>query len=195
MAKREKPQWTKRTIPLPPDHGWTATPGYKVFVADRGAVQFQFPEAWVVLPEDGGVIAFHDRNPPDDDCVLRLSVMRLPPQVIDYAKLDRELPLDGLVRQLLSHDKRPDAALDEQVCVVERPDLALAWGEVRFIDPAQNRPARSRMCLARGRGIQPLITMDFWESDLGRVSPVWDEVLRSLRVGVVIGDVTRRPLN
>jgi hypothetical protein len=32
--------------------------------------------------------------------------------------------------------------------------------------------------------VQPLITMDFWESDLERVGPVWDEVLRSLKVGL-----------
>ncbi|HEV2295561.1 MAG TPA: hypothetical protein VGR35_17060 [Tepidisphaeraceae bacterium] len=193
--KPKKPQWTKTTIPLPADHGWSAAPGYQVFVADRGAVQLQFPEGWVVLPEEGGTIAFHDRQPPDDDCVLRVSIMRLPPEIFDFAELERQLPLDGLVRQLLSQDKRPEAALDQEIRSVQRPDLSLAWGEVRFTDPAQQRPARSRMCLARGRGIQPLITMDFWESDLARVSPVWDQVLRSLRVGVIIGDITRRPLN
>lgn len=195
MAKPKKSRWTKQTIPLPPDHGWTGTPGYRVFVADRGAVQFEFPEAWVVIPEESGAIAFHDRKPPDDDCVLRCSVMRLPPEVFDYERLDRELPLDGLVRQLLGQDTRPGTVLDEEIRTVQRPDLSLAWGEVRFTDPAQNRAARSRMCLARGRGIQPLITMDFWETDVPHVTPVWDQVLASLRVGVVIGDITRRPLN
>ncbi len=195
MKKSDKPKWTKQTIPLPPDHGWTATPGYQVFVADRGSVQFSFPEGWIVTPEDDGAIAFHDRTPPDDDCVLRVSVMHLPPELFDFAKLERELPLDGLVRQLLADDKRPDVTLNGEMRTVERPDLSLAWGEVKFTDPAGNRPARSRMCLARGRGIQPLITMDFWESDVDRMSVVWHEVLLSLRLGVVIGDVTRRPLN
>jgi hypothetical protein len=33
--------------------------------------------------------------------------------------------------------------------------------------------------------------MDFWETDREKFSPVWDEVLRSLRVGVPYSDPRR----
>jgi hypothetical protein len=50
------------------------------------------------------------------------------------------------------------------------------------------------MCLGRGSDIQPLITMEFWEDDRERCSPVWDDVLASLQLGVYIDDPTRGPV-
>ena len=32
--------------------------------------------------------------------------------------------------------------------------------------------------------IQPLITMDFWETELAKFGPVWDELLATLKVGI-----------
>lgn len=178
-------QWKQQIFDLPPQHGWRAKPGYKIFVADRGAVRFDFPESWVVVPGDDA-IAIHDRPPPDDEVVLKVSVMRLPPIKGGWD----QLPLERLVREALRGDKRAATGGDE-VVTLRRGDLELAWAQVRFIDPEQKRPALSRCCLARARNIQPLITMDFWESDLGKMSMVWDEVLRSLRVGVPLGDPRR----
>jgi hypothetical protein len=63
-----------------------------------------------------------------------------------------------------------------------------------FIDPLQQRDCRSRMCLGRGSGIQPLITMEFWEDDRERCSPIWDGVLESLQLGVYIDDPRRGPI-
>lgn len=183
--------WEKRTLRLGDDHNWKARPGYNIFVADRGAVKFEFPEGWVVLPGEDS-IKFHDRRPPDDDCTLQLSVFHLPPEV-DWSGL----PLGPLVAELIRKDSR-DVLGRGEVVSVRRPGLDLAWGEVRFLDPNEKREAFSRTCLARAGTIQPLITFDYWAADAGRCVPVWEAVLDSMQLGLVITDPTRgdmRPRN
>ena len=54
------------------------SPGYNIFVADRGAVRFDFPRDWIIEPGENGSIKFHDKKPPDDDCTLQITVMYLP---------------------------------------------------------------------------------------------------------------------
>jgi hypothetical protein len=175
-----KSKWSKRTLKLQAHHQWRTKPGYKIFVADRGAVRLDFPESWVVVPGDDS-IKFHDKTPPDDDCTLQLSVMRLPPA--DWSGL----PLSRLVREIIDHDTRAVFHRGE-IVDVRRRDLELSWAEVRFIDPNERREAHSRTCLARQANIQPLITFDYWADDAPRLAPVWDEVLRSLRLGLNIED-------
>lgn len=177
---RDSPEWQKQTFKLPADLdlGPLAKPGYNVFIADRGAVGFCYPKDWIVRPGKSS-IEFRDREPPDDDCLLQVSVHRLPP-----IKGGRgQLPLERLVREIRGRDRRGSTPVGE-VVVEKRPELELAWSEVRFIDPKEKRPARSRCCLARANLVQPLITMDFWERDLAKFGPVWDEVLATLRVGL-----------
>ena len=177
-------KWDKRTIKLSQPHGWHSRPGYNVFVADRGAVRFDFPEDWLIVPDENGTIKFHDRQPPDDDCTLAMSVMYLPPG--DWSRVT----LAMLVEQVVASDRR---TLTERGPVQKgtRSDLDLAWVEVRFNDETQgDRPARSRTCLARAENVQPLITFDFWESDAAKFGPAWDEILRTLRVAEPILDPT-----
>ena len=176
-------KWNKQTLKLKKNHTWTARPGYRIFVADQGAVRFDIPQDWVIIP-DSDSIKFHDRQPPDDDCTLAFSYMRLPP--IDWSGL----PLSQLVQQIVDGDTRGITSQGE-MHNLQRPDLEIAWTEVIFIDPTERRQARSRILLGRGSNIQPLITFDFWEEDASRLSSVWDEVLRSLELGMEIKDATR----
>ena len=176
-------KWNKQTLKLKKNHTWTARPGYRIFVADQGAVRFDIPQDWVIIP-DSDSIKFHDRQPPDDDCALACSYMRLPP--IDWSGL----PLSQLVQQIVDGDTRGITSQGE-MHNLQRPDLEIAWTEVIFIDPTERRQARSRILLGRGSNIQPLITFDFWEEDAARLSPVWDEVIRSLELGLEIKDPTR----
>ncbi|MBA3443192.1 MAG: hypothetical protein H0T92_25380 [Pyrinomonadaceae bacterium] len=175
--------WNKQTLKLKKNHTWTAKPGCRIFVADQGAVRFDIPQDWVVIP-DSDSIKFHDRQPPDDDCTLAFSYMRLPP--IDWSGL----PLSQLVQQIVDGDTR-EITFQGKMHTAERPDLEIAWTEVVFIDPVEHRQARSRICLGRGSNIQPLITFDFWEEDAARCGQVWDDVLRSLELGMKIEDPTR----
>lgn len=180
-------KWHKQTLKLKPGHGWKARPGYRIFVADRGAVRFDFPQDWICIP-GADSIKFHDRPPPHDDCLLQVSVMRLPPD-IDW----RGLPLTHLLKEAIKGDHRGTISQGD-VVYVQRPDLEYAWIETRFIDPNEQREACSRACLARGANVQPFITLAFWPEDTERLNPVWDEVLRSLQLGQYVKDPTHRRL-
>jgi hypothetical protein len=178
-----KDGWNKYTMSLPPNHGWKCSPGHNLFIADRGAVRFEYPEDWHHGPEQG-CIGFHDREPPDDDCSLRASVLHFPPGV-KTADVDRELPLDALIVDAVARDTR-SVTFDGVVHRVAKPDSTVVWVQMTFTDPNEHRLARSRMCMARARGVQPLITMDYWDDQADRFEPVWDNVMRSLWVAVPI---------
>jgi hypothetical protein len=175
-------KWKRQTHKLKDKHGWRGKPGYKIFVADRGAVRFNFPENWTVIP-DPDSIKLYDRQPPDDTCRLAVSYMRLPP--VDWSGL----PLARLVEVAIEGDERGTVEKGP-IVEVQRPDLELAWTEVSFIDPTERREARSRLCLGRAANIQSLITFDFWPEDVARHDPVWEEVLRSLQLGRYVSDPT-----
>ena len=182
-------KWKKEIYKLKDKHRWEAKPGYKIFVANRGAVRFDFPQDWVIHP-DAQSIKLHDREPPDDDCRLEVSFNLLPP--IDWSGL----PLPQLLRDSLKGDERDLVPVGE-VVNINRRDLRLAWAEYSFTDPIENRPAYTRVLLGIGGNVQCLITFDFWADDAPRLAPVWDEVVRSLKLGVPIQDPTtgeeRRP--
>ncbi|RUL85038.1 hypothetical protein [Tautonia sociabilis] len=173
-------EWEKKTLQLEEGHGGLARPGYNVLVADRGAVRFDYPEDWVIVPAETGSIRLHDRLPPDDDCTLQMTVFHLNPEV-DWSSL----PLRPLIEKLLEDDAR--FVLDRgEVVSFRRGRLEVAWSEIRFMDPSEARPAYSRTCIARCREIQPLITFDYWESDARRCREVWETVLATLRLGETI---------
>lgn len=192
-------RWKKETRKLPKDHDWRCKPGHKIFVADRGAVRFDYPEDWIVIPGESSC-QFHDKKPPDDHCILEVSFLRLSP-AIDWS----ELSLVDLLCQVLAQEGTPVPA--DQVVREARADLELVWAEHRSIDPTEHREAVHRMCIARTirasgttalpvqPDIQALLTLAFWPEDAGWVTPVWDEVLRSLQLGLVIKDPTRRHLH
>lgn len=177
MAKK----WTKTTLQLAKDHKWTGTPGYSVFVADRGAVRFEYPSDWLVTPGDDS-IHFNDKKPPDDDCILQMSLMHLTPQV-DWTGL----PLNELIEVVTSSTDRIVLSRDTPV-LIRRQNLEIAWRESRVVDPVEHREAIALSCLARSGTLLPLITMDYWPEDRGRFSKVWDHVIESLRLGEYIKD-------
>ena len=193
-------KWEMRTLKLQKNHGWTAKPGFKIFVAGRGAVRFDIPRHWTMEPESDSV-KFRDKPEPDDDCLLQMSWLHLSPEV-NW----NDLPLAQLLEAALKGDTRgPLWSSDTKH--VDRQDLEVAWREMAFIDPEQNREATSRAALARAkfnppnvpRDVPPgppqaFITMDFWPEHTGRFGLVWDEVLRSLQLGIYVKDPTKRAL-
>ncbi len=183
------PKWEKRAFNLPDTHRWQARKGNQIFVADRGAVQFEFPGKWVVSPGDHSIRIF-DKAEPDDNIRLECSVIHLPPIRGDWS----ELPLSSLIEDaVLASDERGITRRGNNLRI-QRPNLEAEWLEVDFIDPKENRKAHSRICLARGNGIQTLITMDYWSEDATKVRRVWDDVLRSLKLGEYISSPFRGPL-
>ncbi len=177
--------WRQSVQRLPPGHRWTARPGHRIFVADRGAVLFEFPGAWVVTPGPDRVEIL-DRAPPNDRCRLAISYLRLPEA--DWSGL----PLSRLLVDVMTEIE--EEVIDRgPVIELARVDLELAWTELRFVDPEERRQARSRLCLGRGSYIQSLITLDFWPEDEARVTPVWEAVLESLQLGVLLHGLSGPP--
>ena len=179
-------QWDKQILKLREGHGWKAKPGYKIFVADHGAIRFDIPEEWIIVPGPKS-IRFYDRQPPDDNCRLEVSLMRTPP--VDWSGL----PLSELIQKALNDDATETRGRGE-VHTAKRPDLELVWTETSFMDRKERREARSRICLARGPNMHALITLDLWKDDLTRLGPAWDELVSSLEMGLSIEDPTRGPI-
>ncbi len=182
MAKRDKgkPKWIREVLELKPDHRWRASPGCKVFVADRGAVRFEVPGDWYFEPATKS-FRFCDRKPPDDNCRLEVSYNRLPPA--DWSLF----PLAKLLKDVVERDKR-DILERGEIVTVKRQTARIVWTEFKFMDSNEHREAYSRICIGLGSGIQCLITFDYWVEDAPRLIPVWDNVMRSLTLGLYIRD-------
>lgn len=176
-------KWKKKTLRLREDHTWKSQPGCKIFVLGRGAVRFDYPEEWVVVPASDS-IEIYDRQPPDDDCRLAVSYMPIP--AIDWSGL----PLSFLVEQSNERDPRPIFHRGE-IIERRRGDLELAWRELRFVDPNEQREACSLFCLGRKGRVQAILTFDFWATDAERCLPVWSTVLKTLELDEPIADPTR----
>ena len=150
-------EWKRSTFDLPDDHGWTARPGNSIFVANRGAVLFEYPSDWVIKP-DGNSICLYDREAPDDNMRLQVSVLRLGPDraIVDWSAMP---PLASLMEDAV----RP-APHGKDRCSARR-NLEYLWLEMDFT--TRKRKAHSRACLARGGNVQAFITMEYWPEDRG----------------------------
>ncbi len=176
------PKWDKKILDLKEGHVWKSRPGYRIFVAGRGAVRIDVPDDWVLRP-DKDSSRFHDADPPDDDCVMIVSYNRL------WETLDGA-PIARFLKGLVDGDTRGRHSFEGKIKTINRLGMRLVWSEHGFIDPAENREAISRMLIGVAGYVQCLVTMDYWPEDAVRVTPVWDEMLRSLRLGVHIPDPT-----
>ncbi|MUG93746.1 hypothetical protein F7734_15495 [Scytonema sp. UIC 10036] len=183
MAKRKKSnlEWMKQTLELKPDHHWEGPPGYKIFVADRGAVRFNIPRDWAFAPQEKS-FKFFDKEPPDEDCCLEVSFNRLPPH--DWS----QFPLKSTLRKVVENETRNVIAKGD-IITVKRQTAKIVWTEIKFIDTQEEpREAFSRTCIGIGSNIQCLITFDYWVDQAEQLTPVWDEVMRSLTLGLYIRD-------
>lgn len=174
-------KFDKTVLKLRDGHTWSCKPGYKIFALDRGALRFDVPQDWVMEPGERSVI-FYDHQPPDDNC--RMEVSLLAHSQIDWTGL----PLDQLLHD--SAGRSGKEVRDEDVHCHSRPGLELVWAEKVFVDPQQGKPARSRIAIIRGTNAHAVVTLDFWAADAERVVPVWDEVIRSLDMGLKVQDPT-----
>ena len=174
MTKRK---WNKQKHRISEDHQWTAAPGNKVFVADAGAMQFEVPRKWTLIQGEGSSIRFFDKKR-EEDADIRLEVSLIYAPEIDWSGLPLPLLIENAA---LSRDSRSITARGEYQ-ELRRATLEASWLEVDFVDPTDDRPAHSRICMARGPGAYALITLDFWTEDGDRARKVWDSVLGSLKL-------------
>jgi hypothetical protein len=188
MPKKQR-KWTETKHRLADVHNWRAAPGYSIFVADGGAVRFDIPSHWIVVPSTTS-FKFHDRKPPDDECTIELSVNHLPPA--DF----RDFPLEAALGQVLA-DGYERAIERGPVVPVRRDDQRLAWSRIRYLDDAMgyDREAIAYTLLGLRRQVQILITMAFWADDAAEFEPVWDVLLGSVRLAEpvdMLGNPVRR---
>ena len=181
-------KWRKDVYRLPEGLKWKCKRGYQSFVADQGAVRFDFPDDWQFEPGPTS-LKFRDRPAPDDTCILELSIFHLPPGP-DWTAL----PLADLLEDCSQDGPHKIIARGKSV-YFKRGDLEIAWNEKRYVDPEEHREAISRCLLARRGLIQPLFTFAYWPEDAARLTPVWDELLRSLRLGEYVAFPIRRDRN
>ena len=180
------PEWKSRVVDLPHDHGWSAKPGNSIFVADRGAVHFEYPSGWVITP-DGDSICLYDAAAPDDNMRLQVSVLRLGPDgsSIDWSAMPSLA--DMMENTVLADDARRRTR-EGPMLGASRRNLEYLWLEMDFDDPAGKRKAHSRACLARGGNVQAFITMEYWPEDRRIAAKVWNDMLESLKLAEYLYD-------
>jgi hypothetical protein len=171
-------------LKLKNNHTWKSKPGYSICVIDRGLVRFDYPSNWIVEPEEGAV-HLHDRPPSVESCDLGVSVFRAP------AAHFQLLCLDDTLRDTLGSDRKPYE--QSEIRHIARGDLEIAWLQQRYTDAEYKRDARFRVALARGP-ILCLISMNYWSNRAAGLEIVWDEVLRTLVMGMHIEDPTAGPV-
>ena len=188
MAKKRR-RWEKQAFNLSEHSRWKAKPGNVIFVADRGAVQFEVPREWVMKPNDDAICFYDDENEDDADIRLAVSVTHLSPW-IDWSGLRIADMLEDVV---IKDDKRGLTGRTP-VTEIKRQGLEAVWAEGDFIDETEGRLAHSRMCIARCPTVQALITMEFWPEDRRRATRAWNDALETLKMGQVIENPFRGPL-
>ncbi len=169
---------------LKANHTWKSKPGYSICVLDRGLARFDYPSGWIVKMQEGAVM-LHDREPSIESCDPGVSIFRMPGEAI------ADLSLDELLRNSLDAERNPYQ--ESEIHRLERGDLETVWLEQRYVDAGQNRDARFRVALARG-AVVCLISMNYWSDRADRLEPVWDEVLRTLVLGMHVKDPTAGPV-
>lgn len=171
-------------LKLKDKHTWKSKPGNSICVIDRGLVRFDYPSNWIVEPEDGAV-HLHDRPPSVESCDLGVSIFRVPAEHV------RELSLDDMLRDTLGKERQPYQ--QSEIHHIVRGDLDVSWLEQRYIDTEYKRDARFRVALARGT-ILCLISMNYWSNRAAGLERVWEEVLRTLVIGLRVEDPTAGPV-
>ena len=175
-----------QTLKLKDNHTWKCRPGWCICVLDRGLVRFDYPAHWILEPdEDSGTIHLHDRKPSLESCDLGVSIYRIPMKAIQAMRME-ELLLQSL-------QERVGTCQQSAVERVPREDIELIWVEQRYIDKDHNRDARFRVALARGETLC-LISMNYWADRAPSLEPIWDEVMRTLRMGLLVTDPTAGPV-
>jgi len=101
------------------------------------------------------------------------------------------LSLDDTLRETLGPERKPYQ--QSEIHHITRGDLEIAWLEQRYTDTEFSRDARFRVALTRGP-VLCLISMNYWSNRAAALEPVWDEVLRTLVMGMRIADPTAGPV-
>jgi len=162
-----------RVVELTENQIWKATPGCRILLLDGGAVRFDIPSTWTVVPREHHILLFDD-SPPNTRCSIGVSWHQLPGA--------SEIPLSLLLDHAVSAENRRLSHRTE-ISHFVRPPLQVVWLQLRVFDPTENCDMCTRMCIARsGCTIAPVL-IEFRPEDELAVFPVWQTFLSTLAVG------------
>lgn len=189
MAKQNNhaDKWKKQVFDLPDDHTWNAPKGYNVFIAGRGAVQFNVPQDWIIEPDDDSV-KIKDKPTPKDDMAMAMSYYN----IADMLWAHPQFPMSVIVNMMSDTDDRKPSWKSD-IFLEERRDIEQAWLEIKFVDPLEQREAYGRWCLVRGKQLVCLITGECWPEHKARFEEVWREMLRSMILERYLNNPMRGP--
>jgi len=165
-------------------HTWKAKPGNSICVLDRGLVRFEFPSHWKVETDEGAV-HLHDRERSVESCDLGASIFRVPIEAVWV------MDLDEMLLGSLGEDR--EAYEQSEIHHIARPGLEISWVEQKYMEKEYKRDARFRVALARGECLC-LISMNYWANRAAGLERVWEDVLRTLVMGVLVTDPTAGPV-
>ena len=90
------------------------------------------------------------------------------------------------MKKVLKADGR-NVIESEEIITIKRQTAQIVWTEIKFIDTGEKpRSAFGRTCIGLGSNIQCLITFDYWADQALELTPVWDEVMHSLTLGLYV---------
>jgi hypothetical protein len=192
-------RWERREFNLPDNHGWTAKPGNRVFVANQGAVRFEVPNTWTLdMPKGSKSFQFFDGKPPNDDIRLDVRVMYLAASRpdVDWSQLQpwEEPPIADWLKKNIADDEREPTRVGNPL-TIRVGDTTIVWAEMDFIDPVEKRPAHTRLCYAMkaSAALLAIIAMDYWDDHSGRAKAAWSDILGTLKVGDYMESPFRGP--
>ena len=192
--------WERREFNLPENHGWTAKPGNRVFVANQGAVRFEVPNTWILeMPKGSRSFVFLDRKP-EADADIRLDVRVMPLAAarpdVDWSQLQPwdEPPIAEWLKKNLAVDERIPTRVGNPL-TLRLDGTTIVWAEMDFIDPVEKRPAHTRLCYAMKTqaALLAMIAMDYWDDHAERAKAAWNDILGTLKVGEFIESPFRGP--
>ena len=182
--------WERREFNLPENHGWTAKPGNRVFVANQGAVRFEVPSTWLLdMPKGSRSFVFLDRKP-EADADIRLDVRVMPLAAarpdVEWSQLQpwEEPPIADWLKKNLAADERVPTRVGNPL-TLRLDGTTIVWAEMDFIDPVEKRPAHTRLCYAMKTqaALLAMIAMDYWDDHAERAKAAWNDILGTLKVG------------
>ena len=189
--KKSPPPFTRREVKLADNHGWRGTPGYKICVIGRGDIRFEYPDPWVVVPTEHS-LKIHDKPYPNDNMVLEVSVLRMPP--IDW---NRAPSLEFLLSDNLR--KQGVLLMPDQIHRMEIPGLNLVWAERDDIDKDNGQPVvwRQAHCTPGGHYVGPglvgIITFGFWKRIYDEADAQFKHIASTIVMGEKITDPSVGP--
>jgi hypothetical protein len=174
-----KGKWVPFTVDLPENHAFTALPGHKLLVIDRGAVQFDFPHEWIVEPT-GYSMKLVDKPYPENNLILEVSHLPMPEPEVNMAFMKNQLS------QMFEDE---DEVFDiSPITVIQLPHWKGGWKQAGYIDHENHRQAIRRHLVGCANSVFVLFTFCFWLEDTPLRDVNWTNLINTLRIGEWIPD-------